>query len=55
MYKKDNTILIKLPDLVWTLKIKFKKKGKANKYSFIGFKEVKRAIKYKKQVKQQIF
>ena len=52
MCKKDNTILVKLPNPVQTLKVKFKKKGKANKYSFTSLKQVKRAIKYKEQVKQ---
>ena len=47
MYKEDNVILIKLPNPVQTLKIKFKKKGKANKCSFTSLKQAKRAIKYK--------
>ena len=38
MRRKDNTILVKLPNPVWTLKIKFKKKGKANKYSLTSLK-----------------
>ena len=38
MYRKDNAILVKLPDPVQTLKIEFKKKGKANKRSFINLK-----------------
>ena len=53
MCRKDNIILVKLSNLVQTLKVKFKKKGKANKYSFTGLKQAKRAIKYKEQVKQQ--
>ena len=38
MRKKDNVILVKLPNLVQTLKVEFKKKGKANKYSFTSLK-----------------
>ena len=51
MRRKDNTILVKLPNLVWTLKVEFKK-GRANKRSFTGFEQAKRTIKYKKQAKQ---
>ena len=38
MYRKDNAMLVKLPDLVQILKLKFKKKGKANKCGFAGLK-----------------
>jgi hypothetical protein len=33
MYKKDNTIPVKLPNPVQTSEVEFKKKGKANKCS----------------------
>jgi len=38
VHKKDNTIPVELPDLVWTLKVEFKKKGKANKCGLTGLK-----------------
>ena len=44
---------VELPNLVQTLKVKFKKKGKANKYSLTGLKQAKRAVEYRKQAKQQ--
>ena len=47
MRRKDNAILVELPNLVWTLKVEFKKKGKANKRGLTGLKQAKRAIKYK--------
>ena len=53
MCKKNNTIPVKLPNLVQTSKVEFKKKGKANKHSLTGLKQAKKAIKYKEQAKQQ--
>ena len=47
-------MLVELPDLVQTLKVEFKKKGKANKYNFTSLKQAKRAVKHKEQAKQQI-
>ena len=40
-------MLVKLPNPVQTLKIEFKKKSKANKYSFTSLEQAERAIKYK--------
>jgi len=36
--RKDNAILVELPDPVRTLKVEFKKKGKANKRGLTGLK-----------------
>ena len=45
---------VKLPNLVWTSKVEFKKKGKVNKCGLTGLKQAERAVKHKKQAKQQI-
>ena len=50
MYRKYNAMPVELPDPVWTLKVEFKKKGKANKYSLTGLKQAERAVKHKEQV-----
>ena len=42
---------VKLPNLVQTLKVKFKKKGKANKRGLTSLKQAKRAVKHKEQAK----
>ena len=36
LYDKDDFILVELPNTVWTLKVEFKKKGKAKKRGFTG-------------------
>ena len=46
--RKDNAMLVKLPDLVRTSKVEFKKKGKAKKYGFTGLKQAERAVRNKK-------
>jgi len=43
---------VELPNPVRTLKVEFKKKGKANKRGLTGLKQAERAAKYKEQAKQ---
>ena len=45
---------VELPNPVQTSKIKFKKKGKANKHSLTNLEQAERATKHKEQAKQQI-